>query len=143
MAAPMSSEKMANPDPHRHSDEESDETNPLSPHFNPLKALYSPKVSLPFPQATIFNNLIEYETFMALGGRTRSRDRERADEGGGTTSGSGVRQGQAQAQGLAGPVVRQTTQSQRDSKIQSSRRVRLENINRKKETEFNTSYYPL
>ncbi|XP_022092690.1 U7 snRNA-associated Sm-like protein LSm11 isoform X2 [Acanthaster planci] len=61
----MRVENMSDPN----SEDESGETNLLSPNFNPLKALYSSGVQLPFPGATIFNNLFEYERITAARNR--------------------------------------------------------------------------
>eukprot|EP00057_Strongylocentrotus_purpuratus_P005419 XP_003730936.2 PREDICTED: uncharacterized protein LOC100890283 [Strongylocentrotus purpuratus] len=42
-----------------------EEIDVLSPNFNPLKALYASNVTLPVADASIFNNLAEYERFMS------------------------------------------------------------------------------
>lgn len=41
-----------------------EEIDVLSPNFNPLKALYASSVKIPVADASIFNNLAEYERFM-------------------------------------------------------------------------------
>ncbi|XP_076851228.1 U7 snRNA-associated Sm-like protein LSm11 [Brachyhypopomus gauderio] len=43
-----------------------------SEKFDPLLALYSPKVPLPYPNIKCFNNIAEYESFMR-GGRGRAK----------------------------------------------------------------------
>ncbi|XP_077104142.1 U7 snRNA-associated Sm-like protein LSm11 [Siphateles boraxobius] len=43
-----------------------------SDKFDPLLALYSPKVPLPYPNIKCFNNIAEYESFMK-GGRGRAK----------------------------------------------------------------------
>ncbi|KAK2891109.1 hypothetical protein QQF64_007300 [Cirrhinus molitorella] len=43
-----------------------------SDKFDPLLALYSPQVSLPYPNIKCFNNIAEYESFMK-GGRGRAK----------------------------------------------------------------------
>ncbi|KAA0709449.1 U7 snRNA-associated [Triplophysa tibetana] len=43
-----------------------------SDKFDPLLALYSPQVPLPFPKIKCFNNIAEYESFMK-GGRGRAK----------------------------------------------------------------------
>lgn len=43
-----------------------------SEKFDPLLALYSPNVSLPFPNVKCFNNVSEYESFLK-GGRGRAK----------------------------------------------------------------------
>jgi len=43
-----------------------------SEKFDPLLALYSPKVPLPYPNIKCFNNIAEYESFMK-GGRGRAK----------------------------------------------------------------------
>lgn len=43
-----------------------------SDQFDPLLALYSSEVSLPYPNVKCFNNLAEYESFMK-GGRGRAK----------------------------------------------------------------------
>ncbi|XP_028315569.1 U7 snRNA-associated Sm-like protein LSm11 [Gouania willdenowi] len=53
-------------------DDESDRTDVCSDHFDPLLALYSPSVQLPFPNIKSFNNVAEYESFLK-GGRGRAR----------------------------------------------------------------------
>ncbi|XP_038064403.1 U7 snRNA-associated Sm-like protein LSm11 isoform X2 [Patiria miniata] len=93
MAAPMTSENMSNPN----SDEESDETDLLSPNFNPLKALYSSRVQLPFPKATIFNNLREYERITAAGNRSDGG----GSHGHGSGRGRGIEAGGGGSGGLS------------------------------------------
>ena len=46
------------------SDEDTDNTDPLSDSFDPYKALYSPKIKLPVPTAKQFNNVAEFENFL-------------------------------------------------------------------------------
>ncbi|KAK6474780.1 U7 snRNA-associated Sm-like protein LSm11 [Huso huso] len=43
-----------------------------SDHFDPLLALYSPDIPLPYPNVKCFNNLAEYESFLK-GGRGRAK----------------------------------------------------------------------
>ncbi|XP_061086050.1 U7 snRNA-associated Sm-like protein LSm11, partial [Conger conger] len=43
-----------------------------SDQFDPMLALYSPKVQLPFPDIRCFNNIAEYESFLK-GGRGRAK----------------------------------------------------------------------
>lgn len=43
-----------------------------SEHFDPMLALYSPKISLPYPDVRCFNNVAEYESFLR-GGRGRAK----------------------------------------------------------------------
>ncbi|XP_030621414.1 U7 snRNA-associated Sm-like protein LSm11 [Chanos chanos] len=43
-----------------------------SDKFDPLRALYSPEVPLPYPNIKCFNNIAEYESFMK-GGRGRAK----------------------------------------------------------------------
>ncbi|TRY88772.1 hypothetical protein DNTS_014994 [Danionella cerebrum] len=43
-----------------------------SDKFDPMRALYSPKVPLPYPNIKCFNNIAEYESFMK-GGRGRAK----------------------------------------------------------------------
>ncbi|KAG9334858.1 hypothetical protein JZ751_006427 [Albula glossodonta] len=43
-----------------------------SVQFDPLLALYSPQISLPFPDIKCFNNIAEYESFLK-GGRGRAK----------------------------------------------------------------------
>ena len=43
-----------------------------SEQFDPLLALYSPRVPLPFPDIKCFNNIAEYESFLK-GGRGRAK----------------------------------------------------------------------
>lgn len=49
-----------------------DKTDVCSDHFDPFLALYSPTVSLPFPNIKCFNNVAEYEGFLK-GGRGRAK----------------------------------------------------------------------
>ncbi|KAM3612361.1 uncharacterized protein V6R79_007381 [Siganus canaliculatus] len=53
-------------------DDDADKTNVCSDKFDPLMALYSPTVSLPFPNIKCFNNVSEYESFLK-GGRGRAK----------------------------------------------------------------------
>ncbi|KAJ4946556.1 hypothetical protein JOQ06_024221 [Pogonophryne albipinna] len=49
-----------------------DKTDVCSDNFDPLLALYSPTVSLPFPNIKSFNNVAAYESFLK-GGRGRAK----------------------------------------------------------------------
>lgn len=53
-------------------DSDGDKTDVCSDNFDPLFALYSPSVSLPFPNVKCFNNVSEYESFLK-GGRGRAK----------------------------------------------------------------------
>lgn len=53
-------------------DNDDEEIDVCSEKFNPLLALYSPNVTLPFPKAKCFNNVAEYESFLK-GGRGRAK----------------------------------------------------------------------
>ncbi|XP_030000510.1 U7 snRNA-associated Sm-like protein LSm11 [Sphaeramia orbicularis] len=53
-------------------DDEAAKINVCSDKFDPLVALYSPSVQLPFPNIKCFNNVAEYESFMK-GGRGRAK----------------------------------------------------------------------
>ncbi|KAM6952183.1 U7 snRNA-associated Sm-like protein LSm11 [Lycodopsis pacificus] len=53
-------------------DDDADKTDVCSDHFDPLLALYSPTVPLPFPNIKGFNNVAAYESFMK-GGRGRAK----------------------------------------------------------------------
>lgn len=53
-------------------DSDADKTDVCSDNFDPLFALYSPSVSLPFPNVKCFNNVSEYESFLK-GGRGRAK----------------------------------------------------------------------
>ncbi|XP_069552980.1 U7 snRNA-associated Sm-like protein LSm11 [Brachyistius frenatus] len=53
-------------------DGDAETTNVCSERFDPLLALYSPAVSLPFPNIKGFNNVAEYESFLK-GGRGRAK----------------------------------------------------------------------
>ncbi|XP_071362813.1 U7 snRNA-associated Sm-like protein LSm11 [Trachinotus anak] len=51
---------------------EADKIDVCSEKFDPLLALYSPTVSVPFPNIKCFNNVAEYESFLR-GGRGRAK----------------------------------------------------------------------
>ncbi|XP_026214430.1 U7 snRNA-associated Sm-like protein LSm11 [Anabas testudineus] len=53
-------------------DDDADKLDVCSDKFDPLKALYSPTVTLPFPNIKCFNNVSEYESFLK-GGRGRAK----------------------------------------------------------------------
>lgn len=53
-------------------DDDADKIDVCSNKFDPLLALYSPTVSLPFPNVKCFNNVSEYESFLK-GGRGRAK----------------------------------------------------------------------
>nr|XP_020447501.1 U7 snRNA-associated Sm-like protein LSm11 [Monopterus albus] len=53
-------------------DDNAKETDVCSDKFDPLRALYSPTVQLPFPNIKCFNNVAEYESFLK-GGRGRAK----------------------------------------------------------------------
>lgn len=53
-------------------DDDADKVDVCSEKFDPLLALYSPTVSLPFPNVKCFNNVAEYESFLR-GGRGRAK----------------------------------------------------------------------
>ncbi|CAK6967777.1 U7 snRNA-associated Sm-like protein LSm11 [Scomber scombrus] len=53
-------------------EDEADKTDVCSDNFDPLLALYSPTVPLPFPNIKCFNNVAEYESFLK-GGRGRAK----------------------------------------------------------------------
>ncbi|AWP12363.1 putative U7 snRNA-associated Sm-like protein LSm11 [Scophthalmus maximus] len=53
-------------------DDGADTTDVCSESFDPLWALYSPSVSLPFPNVKCFNNVAAYESFLK-GGRGRAK----------------------------------------------------------------------
>ncbi|KAI3351912.1 hypothetical protein L3Q82_020746 [Scortum barcoo] len=52
--------------------DDADKTDVCSDKFDPLLALYSPTVTLPFPNVKCFNNVSEYESFLK-GGRGRAK----------------------------------------------------------------------
>ncbi|KAM9850160.1 U7 snRNA-associated Sm-like protein LSm11 [Aulostomus maculatus] len=52
--------------------DDTDKTDVCSENFDPLLALYSPTVSLPFPNIKCFNNVAEFESFQR-GGRGRAK----------------------------------------------------------------------
>lgn len=52
--------------------DDADKTDVCSDNFDPLLALYSPTVPLPFPNIKCFNNVAEYESFLK-GGRGRAK----------------------------------------------------------------------
>lgn len=53
-------------------DDDADKIDVCSENFDPLRALYSPTVPLPFPNVKCFNNVAEYESFLK-GGRGRAK----------------------------------------------------------------------
>lgn len=53
-------------------DDDADKIDVCSDKFDPLFALYSPTVSIPFPKIKCFNNVSEYESFLK-GGRGRAK----------------------------------------------------------------------
>ncbi|KAM7389502.1 hypothetical protein PAMP_023478 [Pampus punctatissimus] len=53
-------------------DDDADKIDVCSENFDPLRALYSPSVPLPFPNIKCFNNISEYESFLK-GGRGRAK----------------------------------------------------------------------
>lgn len=53
-------------------DDGADKIDVCSERFDPLLALYSPSVSVPFPKIKCFNNVSEYESFLK-GGRGRAK----------------------------------------------------------------------
>ncbi|KAG8004180.1 U7 snRNA-associated Sm-like protein LSm11 [Nibea albiflora] len=53
-------------------DDDADKVDVCSDKFDPLLALYSPTVSLPFPNIKCFNNVSDYESFLR-GGRGRAK----------------------------------------------------------------------
>ena len=53
-------------------DDDADKIDVCSDKFDPLMALYSPTVSIPFPTIKCFNNVSEYESFLK-GGRGRAK----------------------------------------------------------------------
>ncbi|XP_034037259.1 U7 snRNA-associated Sm-like protein LSm11 [Thalassophryne amazonica] len=53
-------------------DDDPAKTDVCSERFDPLLALYSPNVTLPFPNIRSFNNVAEYESFLK-GGRGRAK----------------------------------------------------------------------
>uniref|UniRef100_A0A665WF79 LSM11, U7 small nuclear RNA associated n=1 Tax=Echeneis naucrates TaxID=173247 RepID=A0A665WF79_ECHNA len=57
---------------HKDGDDDADKVDVCSEKFDPLLALYSPTVSLPFPNIKCFNNVAEYESFLR-GGRGRAK----------------------------------------------------------------------
>lgn len=56
----------------QYGDDDADKTDVCSDNFDPLLALYSANVSLPFPNIKCFNNVAEYESFLR-GGRGRAK----------------------------------------------------------------------
>lgn len=56
----------------QYGDDDADKTDVCSDKFDPLLALYSSNVSLPFPNIKCFNNVAEYESFLR-GGRGRAK----------------------------------------------------------------------
>lgn len=53
-------------------DDEAAKIDVCSEKFDPLAALYSPTVSVPFPNVKCFNNVAEYESFLR-GGKGRAK----------------------------------------------------------------------
>nr|XP_057919726.1 U7 snRNA-associated Sm-like protein LSm11 [Doryrhamphus excisus] len=53
-------------------DDDTSKTDVCSENFDPLLALYSPAVSLPFPNIKCFDNVAQYESFLK-GGRGRAK----------------------------------------------------------------------
>lgn len=53
-------------------DDDADKIDVCSEKFDPLLALYSPTVSIPFPKIKCFNNVSDYESFLK-GGRGRAK----------------------------------------------------------------------
>lgn len=56
----------------RAADDDADQIDVCSDKFDPLTALYSPTVAIPFPKIKCFNNVSEYESFLK-GGRGRAK----------------------------------------------------------------------
>lgn len=76
-SAPQTSDQQTTTDTSRQkleADEDDIETklDISSEKFDPLLALYSPQVPLPYPNIKCFNNIAEYESFMK-GGRGRAK----------------------------------------------------------------------
>ncbi|XP_033630123.1 retinitis pigmentosa 1-like 1 protein isoform X1 [Asterias rubens] len=112
MAAPMSEETMSEPEEEEPG--EINEINPLSPYFNPLKALYSSKIALPFPEASVFDNLYQYER--VTGSREQARQggvRDRGKDGGAAGSRAASHGGQPHGPSLSVPVAQQNIKSSR------------------------------
>ncbi|XP_061783739.2 U7 snRNA-associated Sm-like protein LSm11 [Nerophis lumbriciformis] len=59
-------------DPSSSQDDDASKTDVCSGSFDPLLALYSPTVSLPFPNIKCFDNVSQYESFLK-GGRGRAK----------------------------------------------------------------------
>lgn len=70
VAPPVSQHEAAgDPEPE---DDEAAKVDVCSDKFDPLAALYSPTVSVPFPNVKCFNNVAEYESFLR-GGKGRAK----------------------------------------------------------------------
>lgn len=72
LSAPCSSPASAPEAGSKAEDDGADKLDICSDKFDPLLALYSPTVQLPFPNIKCFNNVAEYESFLK-GGRGRAK----------------------------------------------------------------------
>ncbi|XP_063346629.1 U7 snRNA-associated Sm-like protein LSm11 [Pelmatolapia mariae] len=72
LSAPYSSPASAPEAGSKAEDDGADKLDVCSDTFDPLLALYSPTVQLPFPNIKCFNNVAEYESFLK-GGRGRAK----------------------------------------------------------------------
>lgn len=70
--APPVSEHKPEADSKTGEEEAADKLDVCSDKFDPLLALYSPTVKIPFPNIKCFNNVSEYESFLK-GGRGRAK----------------------------------------------------------------------